>query len=408
MRIDYKLNDKFDLYIFATVSILVVIGLAAIYSATQNTIQAKGNFEKQLFSWGLALVSFFIVYSLPTTIFRVSAIPLYVFSILLLIVVLFFGKTAGGAKSWINLGVFSFQPSEVTKFATVLVLALYLSRKNIDLENLKHIGFTLILGLIPVALILLEPDLGSSFIFLGIILSLMFWKGISLFGLFIVLSPAFIAVASLFGVVYLILAIVTVIVLLFLFKRDIFLSGSLLGLNIASGFFVDYFFRILSPHQQDRIRSFVDPMADPLGAGYNAIQAKVAIGSGGLFGKGYLSGNQTQLQYIPEQWTDFIYCVIGEEFGFVGSVIVLGLFLFLFIRILRIANYAKDDFLGLVIIGILTIYFLHFTINIGMTIGIFPVIGIPLPFVSYGGTSLLVNMTMLGVVLNIYRSKNYT
>jgi rod shape determining protein RodA len=150
-------------------------------------------------------------------------------------------------------------------------------------------------------------------------------------------------------------------------------------------------------------------MADPLGAGYNAIQARVAIGSGGFWGKGFLAGNQTQLQFIPEQWTDFIYCVIGEELGFIGSFITLMLFLVIFIKILKIASLAKDEFLSLVSIGILAVYFVHLMVNIGMTVGIMPVIGIPLPFVSYGGSSLMVNMFMLGIVANIYRTrKNYT
>ncbi|MCL5028449.1 MAG: rod shape-determining protein RodA, partial [Bacteroidetes bacterium] len=154
--------------------------------------------------------------------------------------------------------------------------------------------------------------------------------------------------------------------------------------------------------------SFINPSADPLGAGYNAIQAKVAIGSGGFLGKGFLAGSQTQLQFIPEQWTDFIYCVIGEEFGFIGTMITLGLFLYLFIRILRLASSAKDEFLSLTLIGILAIYFIHFIINVGMVVGIMPVIGLPLPFVSYGGSSLLLNMIMLGIAANVYRTrKNY-
>jgi rod shape determining protein RodA len=149
----------------------------------------------------------------------------------------------------------------------------------------------------------------------------------------------------------------------------------------------------------------VDPSADPLGAGYNALQAKVAMGSGGLYGKGFLEGNQTQLRFIPEQWTDFIYCVIGEEFGFIGSIIVLAIFLILFLRLLNLTAIAGDKFGKLTIVGILTLYFVHFTINIGMNLGITPVIGLPLPFVSYGGSSLIINMFLIGVVLNIYKNR---
>ncbi|MHB8854665.1 MAG: rod shape-determining protein RodA, partial [Ignavibacteriaceae bacterium] len=273
----------------------------------------------------------------------------------------------------------------------------------------KDILISLAIGLIPVALILVEPDLGTSFVFFGLILIMLFWKGISLFGLFIVLSPAIIAISSLFGIYYLIASLILVVVCLFLFKKDIFFSGSIFALNLASGFFTKYVYDILSEHQQTRIRSFINPWSDPLGAGYNAIQAKVAVGSGGLFGKGFLAGNQTQLQFIPEQWTDFIFCVIGEEFGFIGAVIVLGLFLYLFIRLLKIASSTKDEFLSLTIIGILGVYFIHFMINIGMVVGVMPVIGIPLPFLSYGGSSLVVDMMMLGIAANVFRTrKNYT
>jgi rod shape determining protein RodA len=260
-----------------------------------------------------------------------------------------------------------------------------------------------------VGLILLEPDMGTALVFIGIILTMIFWKGISLFGLFIVLSPGFVALSSLFGIYYFVASLIIVSVALLLFRKDIFFSGSIFALNLGAGFFTDYVYNILSPHQQNRIKSFIDPMADPLGAGYNAIQARVAIGSGGFWGKGFLAGNQTQLQFIPEQWTDFIYCVIGEELGFIGSFITLVLFLILFIKILKIASSAKDEFLSLVSIGILAVFFVHLMVNIGMTVGIMPVIGIPLPFVSYGGSSLMVNLFMLGIVANVYRThKNFT
>jgi rod shape determining protein RodA len=238
---------------------------------------------------------------------------------------------------------------------------------------------------------------------------MIFWKGISLFGLFVVLSPGIVAVSSLFGMYYFIGSLIIVAAALIFFRKDIFFSGSIFALNLAAGFFTDYVFKALSPHQQKRIHSFIDPSADPLGAGYNAIQAQVAVGSGGIWGKGFLNGNQTQLQFIPEQWTDFIFCVIGEEFGFIGGIVVLSLFLILFVRILRLITSAKDEFLSLTLTGIFSIYFFHFLINVGMVVGIMPVVGIPLPFVSYGGSSLLANMIMLGIVANVYRTrKNYT
>ncbi|HEY6907357.1 MAG TPA: rod shape-determining protein RodA [Ignavibacteriaceae bacterium] len=409
MRIDYKLQDKFDFGIFIPCLLLFCIGLAAIYSSTVHHPTASGNFDKQLI-WGIgAFIVFFITYSVPTNSFRLMSIPVYLLSIALLMAVLVMGRQIQGAKSWLDLGSVGFQPSELAKIGTILLIALFLSRNNTDIESFRDIVFTLIIGLVPVGLILLEPDMGTALVFVGIILTMIFWKGISLFGLFIVLSPGFVALSSLFGIYYFIAALIIVSVSLFLFRKDIFFSGSIFALNLGAGFFADYVYNILSPHQQNRIKSFIDPMADPLGAGYNAIQARVAIGSGGFWGKGFLAGNQTQLQFIPEQWTDFIYCVIGEELGFIGGFITLVLFLILFIKILKIASSAKDEFLSLVSIGILAVFFVHLVVNIGMTVGIMPVIGIPLPFVSYGGSSLMVNMFMLGIVANVYRThKNYT
>lgn len=409
MRIDYNLRDKFDLGIFIPVSLLIAIGLSAIYSSTFNHPTAGGNFERQLI-WGIAaFIIFFITYSLPTNSFRTIAIPTYLFSILLLIVVIVVGRKVSGARSWLDLGPFGFQPSEFAKIGTILAMSAFLSRKSTDIDSFKDIVISISVGFFPVLLILAEPDMGTAIVFVGTILILIFWKGISLFGLFIVLSPGFVAIAAIFGFYYFLASLILVLVTLLLFRKDIFFSGSIFALNLAAGFFTDYLYNALSPHQQKRIQSFIDPNTDPLGAGYNTIQAKVAIGSGGLFGKGFLHGNQTQLQYIPEQWTDFIYCVIGEEFGFIGSMIVLILFLFLFLRILKIASTTKDEFLSLTIIGILSVYLIHFLINIGMVVGILPVIGIPLPFVSYGGSSLLVNMFMLGIIANVFRNrKNFT
>lgn len=409
MRIDYRLSDKFDFGIFIPAALLIVIGLTAIYSSTFNHPTMSGNFDRQLVFSVAAFIIFFITYSLPTNTFRMITLPTYLFSILLLIVVMIVGRKVSGARSWLDLGPFGFQPSEFAKIGTVLAMSAFLSKKNTDIDSFKDILISLAIGFVPVMLILLEPDMGTAMVFIGTILILIFWKGISLFGLFIVLSPGFVAIAAIFGFYYFLASLLLVLVTLILFRKDVFFSGSIFALNLGAGFFTDYLYNALSPHQQKRIQSFIDPNTDPLGAGYNTIQAKVAIGSGGLFGKGFLQGNQTQLQYIPEQWTDFIYCVIGEEFGFLGSIIVLILFLYLFLRILKIASTTKDEFLSLTIIGILSIYIIHFLINIGMVVGILPVIGIPLPFVSYGGSSLLVNMFMLGIIANIYRNrKNYT
>lgn len=409
MRIDYKLQDKFDLWLIIPAVSLICIGLAAIYSSTINHPTVQSNFYRQLTFGIISIIVFIITYSIPTNSFKYISIPSYFISIILLIAVLALGRKISGARSWLYFGSIGFQPSEFAKIGTILILASFLSRANVNIDTAKDVVITLILGFLPVALILLEPDLGTSLTFLALILFMLFWKGISLFGLFVVLSPGFVALASLFGIYYFTGALLIIILLIILFRRDILTSGSILALNLGVGFFTDVVFKLLSPHQQKRIESFIDPGADPLGAGYNAIQAKVAIGSGGFFGKGFLKGNQTQLQFIPEQWTDFIFCVIGEEFGFIGSALVLILFMVLILRILKIATLAKDEFLSLILSGILAIYFIHTLINIGMVVGLMPIIGIPLPFVSYGGSSLVVNMFLLGIVANVYRTrKNYT
>ena len=322
-----------------------------------------------------------------------------------MIVVLVVGKTVYGAKSWLDFGGIGFQPSEFAKVGTMLALSSWLTHKKRDINNLKDISIALAIGFIPIMLILLEPDMGTAIVFMAITLIMIFWSGISLFSLFVVLSPGVVIFASLFGFGPLVFVLILIVLALIYFKKDIFTSLTVFILNLSSAFFFDFVFNLLKPHQQKRIESFLDPMADPLGSGYNALQAKVAIGSGGIFGKGFLQGNQTQLRFIPEQWTDFIYCVVGEEFGFIGSILVVILFSIIFIRLLNLAAYAKDEFSSLSVIGILTILFTHFVINIGMNVGITPVIGLPLPFVSYGGSSLLVNMALIGIAFNTYKNR---
>jgi rod shape determining protein RodA len=410
-RIDYAFEDKFDIVLIGSAFLLIVIGLIAIYSSTLHHPTAGGNFQKQIYSAIIASIVFFIVYYLPSRFITLLPVPAYLISIIFLIAVIFMGRRVYGSKSWLDFGPFGFQPSEFAKIGVIFLISYFLSREKINIDSIKNILLTVAIGTLPVLLIFLEPDVGSSFVFLAIILMLLYWKGIDLFGIFLVLSPPVVVLAYMFGTIVFIAVLFLIIAALFYFKKNIFLSASLFVVNLSAGFFFESIYNILSPHQQKRILTFLDPSADPLGSGYNAIQARVAIGSGGLFGKGFLSGNQTQLRFIPEQWTDFIYCVIGEEFGFIGSVLTLSLFLFLFLRLLKIASLAKEksEYHSLLVIGILTLLFFHFIVNIGMTIGIMPVIGLPLPFLSYGGSSLLANMFLLGIAANIYRNrKNFT
>lgn len=407
MKIGYKLQDKFDFVIFIPVILLIGVGLIAIYSSTFNHPTAGGSFNKQL-SWALiALPAFFIVYFLPTRTFKLFSGSSYMLSIFLLVVVLFLGKTISGSKSWISLGSFGFQPAEFAKIGIILLLAYWLTKKDVDINSFKDLFLTLAIGILPVILILLEPDMGTAIVFVVIILVMIFWSGISLFGLFVVLSPGIVIFSSLFGTIPFLLILFLVLIALIFFKQNLFTSATIFVVNLGAGFVFDILFGYLQPHQQRRIDSFLDPSADPLGAGYNALQAKVAIGSGGFLGKGFLEGNQTQLRFIPEQWTDFIYCVIGEEFGFLGSAFVIILFMVLFVRILTVSQLLNDKFGVLVLIGTVALFFSHFAINIGMNVGITPVIGLPLPFLSYGGSSLIVNMILIGMVMNIYKNRKY-
>ncbi len=405
MNINYKLQDKFDLAIFLPVIGLIIFGLLAIYSSTVNHPTAGGNFQKQVFFVIISLLIFFVTFSLPLQSFKKFAIGIYGLSIFFLVAVLAVGKTIYGAKSWFGIGGFGFQPSELAKLGTILMLSYWLTYKNRDINNLKDIGVALAIGIFPVMLIMLEPDMGTSIVFLIITLSLIFWSGISLFGLFVVISPGIVALASILGTYAFLAALLLVVAALFFFKKDLFNSVTVFIVNLSAGFFFDYVIKILKPHQQKRIATFIDPNSDPLGAGYNALQAKVAIGSGGLLGKGFLKGNQTQLRFIPEQWTDFIYCVVGEEFGFIGSLLVISLFMIIFLRLFKLTATAKDNFSVLVTFGVLTLLFSHFALNVGMNLGLTPVIGLPLPFLSYGGSTQLINMVMIGIVLNIYRNR---
>ncbi len=408
MRIDYNIKDKIDFYIVIPVILLICIGLISIFSSTYNNSLAQNNFEKQLYFVIVSFFIFLIIHFLPTNTFKILSVPSYIFGLLLLLLVLVIGKKVSGAKSWIALGTFGFQPSEFAKIATILALSNFLSRNNNNIDSFKDIIFALGIGLIPVALILLEPDMGTSIVFMFFIFILLFWKGLSILWLVVVISPGVIALSAIFGITTFIISLVVLLGILFLLNRDLFFNGSVFALNLAAGFFADYIYHMLSPHQQARINSFIDPSSDPLGTGYNSIQAMVAVGSGGIFGKGFMSGNQTQLQYIPEQWTDFIFCAISEEFGFIGSISVVILFLILLGRILKNASNSRDEFLSLTQIGIFSVLFIHFLINVGMVIGLIPIIGIPLPFVSYGGSSLVVNVIMIAIVSNIYRTrKNY-
>jgi rod shape determining protein RodA len=384
---------------------LVIIGLVSIYSATFDAKMSEVSNRQVIWAVigvGVLLVVMFI----PFRLLQMASYPSYFLSVLLLISVLLLGKTVSGSTSWFNLGALRFQPSEFAKITTVLALATYLSRSDVSLQKFKHLVIASGIVLLPVVLILLQPDMGTTMIYMGMFVPVLYWGGASRFTLLAILAPVIAAVVALFDNTTMFLVTVIVLgTLLYLTKENRIAAASVFSLVVLIGISVQFIYDGLKPYQQKRIATFLDPNADPLGAGYNILQSKVAIGSGGLFGKGYLRGTQTQLNFIPEQWTDFIFCVPGEEFGFIGAATVLLLFMFLLMRGVKVASIVKNRYGSFVAIGITAIFATHVFINIGMSVGLLPVVGVPLPFLSYGGSALMTNMIMVGLLLNLYSNR---
>jgi rod shape determining protein RodA len=397
-------GEFFDLKTFAIAVVLIVVGLISIYSATYDA-QASAIFYKQLTFAGIGLLALLFALLLPFRLLQAVAFPAYGLTLALLVGVLLFGRTVSGSTSWFNLGSLRLQPSEFAKITTVLALASYLSRPNVSLANIRDFGVVAAIVLAPVALIMLQPDTGTAVIFLGLLFPILFWGGATRFVLLALVAPGVVAIAALLGTTPFLIAIVVVGALLVLSKENRLAAAIVFAVTTLVGLSVQVLYDRLKPYQQKRIATFLDPNADPLGAGYNILQSKVAIGSGGLFGKGYLQGSQTQLNFIPEQWTDFIFCVPGEEFGFVGATVVLALFALLLGRCVSIASTVNSRFASFTAIGFFGIIGIHAIINIGMAVGLLPVIGVPLPFLSYGGSALLASMAMVGILMNLYANR---
>lgn len=406
-----RISDKFNISIFVCTLALIAIGLVAIYSATYNNPEVTGNFYKQLIFGIIGIIGILIITFLPPKYIEMSSYLLYGINLLMLILVLFMGRKISGSTSWFSIGGFGIQPSEFAKFTTVLALANYLTGKQIetDISRPRDFAIAALIGLTPVFLIMLQPDMGTSLVFLAFVLPVLFWAGLPNYTLFIFTAPVVTAIGAFLGTIYFVMSLVLVLIVLFLFKKNILSSTIIFSLTVLSGLSVNFVYNKLQPYQQRRIMSLFNPESDALGSGWNVIQSKVAIGSGGLVGKGFLQGTQTQLKFIPEQWTDFIFCMVGEEFGFIGAMIVLILFLALIFQIINTAWLSKNKFLSICCIGFAVIFLFHTTVNLGMTLGLMPVIGIPLPLMSYGISFLISTLFMIGVVMNAYRNrKEYT
>jgi rod shape determining protein RodA len=402
--VDNWFKENIDYLTLFVVLLLVLIGVASIYSATYDA-GASAYFHRQLIWAGMGFMLMLFIMLLPYRTLQLLSYPMYGVSILILLGVLVMGKTIAGSKSWFGVQGFGLQPSEIVKVTTILALASFLSPRQVSLHRLKDIAATFGIVLLPVALILLQPDMGTAIIYLGTLLLVLYWAGASNFLILTLLSPAAAAIAALLGTTSFVIVIVATSVILFFLRENRLASAIVFSLTVLVGVSVQFMFGKLAPYQQKRIFTFINPDADPLGAGYNVIQSKIAIGSGGIIGKGFLQGTQTQLNFIPAQWTDFIYCVPSEEFGFIGAFIILLLFTILLLRGVHIASTVKSPYASIVAIGIVSIFTVHTVINIGMAMGMMPVIGVPLPFMSYGGSNLLTNMVMVGLLLNVYANR---
>ena len=398
------LKRHFDLQIGVSTLVLALIGLVSIYSATYDA-RASEIFFKQL-TWILAGTAVMLVIAfLPFRFMQSISYPTYLLSILMLVIVLLLGKTVSGSTSWFNLGSFRIQPSEFAKITTVLALASYLSRSDVSLRSRRGLIMTAGIVLLPVALIMMQPDFGTAVIYGGMSFAMLYWGGASRFTLIAVVAPFAAALAALLGTTAFLIVIAVFGVLIYVTREHLLVAAVVFSLMVLIGISVQFIYDGLRPYQQKRIDTFLDPGADPLGAGYNILQSKVAIGSGGLIGKGYLHGSQTQLNFIPEQWTDFIFCVPGEEFGFLGAATVLFLFTVLLARGITLSAMVKSRYGSYVAVGLSAILATHVFVNIGMALGLFPVIGVPLPFLSYGGSALLTSMTIVGILMNLYTNR---
>ena len=394
--------------LIATVAI-VLIGIIAIYSATyhnastavQNAWSKQSQFA--ILAFAVALV---IVY-IPEKVIYSVAYVLYLFGVVSLVAVLAWGT--GEATRWLRLGPLMLQPSELAKIATIIALARYLSDRNLERINSFN-GFlgALFLVLVPIALIVRQPDLGTAVSFGAPLFPMLYWAGMRKFFIFLVISPLISVICS-FDLLWqgstpyvFATFVIGSTFVIHHFLRRLWLTISMAFVNTLAGLLTVYFLEhFLRPYQKARIMTFFNPESDPLESGWNIIQSKIAIGSGGLTGKGLLEGTQTKHEFLPAAHTDFIFSVIGEEGGFVMAMIVLGLFFFLIYRALHIASMANNVFYSLTAVGLAAMLTFHVFINIGMTIGVMPITGLPLPFLSSGGSSLLSNLIAIGLLLHI-------
>jgi rod shape determining protein RodA len=384
--------------------LLSLYGIAMVYSAGQVDVgvtYVTGAWIRQAAWFGMAVVCAALLSRSSTRFLEWVSWPAYLFTLALLLVTLAFGSGAGTAasvKGWLTIGgVRLGQPAELAKPVTVLMLARILTQRREQPKSLLDLWRPVLVVAVPWVLIMLQPDLGSGLAFIGILFAMLFWAGVPWQMLALLASPAVSLVLSfntaVWGAWFLLL-----VALVVWYKPYLAEGVTLVVANVVMGVLAPLLWDALKPYQQRRLLVFLDPMNDPRASGYHVIQSQVAIGSGGWFGKGWTLGTQKRLAFLPAQHTDFIFAVVGEEMGFIGVSVALTLFLALLLRCTRIASRATDAFSSLAAFGLLSSWFVHVVVNIGMTLNLMPITGIPLPFFSYGGSFMLISWLAIGVL----------
>ena len=387
------------------VSGLVILGLATLFSITSTQGHAPPNaLSKQTLFIIPAVILMFMILLTPRRIIHKYIYIIYG-CIIIAVTVPFFGEKIAGTYRWINIGLpFGLQPSEIAKWVIVIALARYLSDHNLKMKNFDAIVVPFLFVLFPTIIVFSQPDLGTAFVMIIPVFTMLFWVGSRPIHLFLIIAPLF-SIFTAFDVLVFSIWAGIMAVVIFLARLKLWHALGLFFSNLFLGLIFPLIWGSLRSYQQNRILTLFDPELDPLGAGYQIIQSKTALGSGGFLGKGWGEGTQTHLKFLPVQESDFIVSVIGEEFGFLTLLIMLVLFSWLIIKIIGLALNATDRFSSLVLVGISTIFLTHVFVNCAMTAGMIPVKGLPLPFISYGGSFLLSCFMMVGFVLNFGRDK---
>jgi rod shape determining protein RodA len=399
-------NSIGDIPLLVVAVALGVFGVAMVYSAGQLDVPSfvTDLWRMQVMWLGMALGAFLVVTRIQARWYEWAAVPMYVAGVLLLVLTLAIGGgqgTAASQKSWIFIGPVAIQTAQFALIATILMLARVMGAWREPPETIWALWKPIAIVGVPLVLVMAQPDLGTAMVSIAILLATMYWGGVPMGQLFMLLSPVlalFLAFQGWMFSVYMLL----IIAFLYFYRARLSEWVAVLGANLAAGAIAVPLWNSLAPYQRARLLVFLDPSIDPRGSGWHVIQSKVAIGSGGLFGKGWTLGTQKRLAFLPEQHTDFIFSVVGEELGFLfGAVPVLIAFGFILWRLARIAERVTDPFAGIVVFGIFGAWFAHMLVNIGMTAGVMPITGIPLPFLSYGGSFLVATFVALAMAQRI-------